>query len=255
MADEPTAEPSAREELQFDRADHSQPQHEQGTVGMRCVRCEAALTTEYYDLNGRSLCAACRDQAAADLAIRPGPLGFLKSVAGGVAGAIVGAGIYFAVLKITNYELAIIAILVGWLVGKGVHWGAGGRGGLAYQCLAVFLTYMAIVSTYIPLIITSYREQAQKEAAGADGKAAAAVKPVNAPATATPGAAANDPVSVRDALLAILFIFGFAAVVPFLAGFQNIVGILIIAIGLWQAWKINRRPQFEVLGPYDIGRS
>ena len=39
---------------------------------------------------------------------------------------------------------------------------------------------------------------------------------------------------------------------PFLAGFENIIGIIIIGIGLWEAWKLNPRMQLEITGPYRV---
>jgi hypothetical protein len=40
---------------------------------------------------------------------------------------------------------------------------------------------------------------------------------------------------------------------PFLAGAQNIMGIVIIGIGLYEAWKINKRRIVSVTGPHAIG--
>jgi hypothetical protein len=77
---------------------------------------------------------------------------FLRALAFGAIGAAVGAGIYYAILALTGYELGLVAIVVGWLVGRGVSLGANHRGGWLYQAMAVFLTYTAIVSTYVPLI-------------------------------------------------------------------------------------------------------
>ena len=44
-------------------------------------------------------------------------------------------------------------------VGKAVNWGAYGRGGWRYQTMAIALTYVAIVSSYVPLIVSRDREQ------------------------------------------------------------------------------------------------
>jgi len=44
-----------------------------------------------------------------------------------------------------------------------------------------------------------------------------------------------------------------AFLAPVLMGFDgNIIGILIIAFGLWEAWRINRKQPFEVTGPYQV---
>ncbi|MBI2300162.1 MAG: hypothetical protein HYU66_14665 [Armatimonadetes bacterium] len=40
-----------------------------------------------------------------------------------------------------------------------------------------------------------------------------------------------------------------ACVAPFLGGAANIMQWVIIGIGLYQAWHINRRPVYKVTGP------
>lgn len=39
---------------------------------------------------------------------------------------------------------------------------------------------------------------------------------------------------------------------PFLAGFQNILGLVIIAIGLYEAWKLNQRAELKIAGPFKV---
>ena len=252
MSDERSTGSPAEGALQFDRAEHTQE-----TAGLSCAMCGTPLLHQYYDANGKHLCEVCRHKVDEVLATRPGAVGFLKALIGGLGGAVVGAGVYYAVLAITNYELSIIAILVGWLVGNGVRWGAQGKGGWAYQTLAVFLTYMAIVSTYIPMIIKGIQEHSEQGTA-----AAAPADPAAKPASNGPGGAAplkaveaRPTPSVGQFLLAAVFLLGIAAAAPFLAGFENILGLVIIGIGVWQAWKINRRPTVEIFGPYEVGRS
>ena len=43
-----------------------------------------------------------------------------------------------------------------------------------------------------------------------------------------------------------------ACAAPFLAGVQNVIGIVIIGIGLYEAWKLNRRVPFEITGPHPV---
>jgi hypothetical protein len=40
---------------------------------------------------------------------------------------------------------------------------------------------------------------------------------------------------------------------PFLGGTENVIGWFIIAIGLYQAWKLTRALPIEVLGPFSLG--
>jgi hypothetical protein len=251
MSDERSTGSPAEGALQFDRAEHTQE-----AAGLSCAMCGTPLLHQYYDANGKHLCEVCRHKVEAVLAARPGAVGFFKALIGGLGGAAVGAGVYYAVLAITNYELSIIAILVGWLVGNGVRWGAQGKGGWAYQTLAVVLTYMAIVSTYIPMMIKGFEESSEKDRPAATAPAEPAAAQASAVGATSPSPAGARPArSVGRSFLGILLLLGIAAIVPFLGGFRNILGIVIIGIGVWQAWKINRRPTIEIFGPYEVGRS
>jgi hypothetical protein len=49
-----------------------------------------------------------------------------------------------------------------------------------------------------------------------------------------------------------VFVFVIAMALPFLQGFGNIIGIIIIGIGLYEAWKLNTRLRLEVTGPYQV---
>src|SRR5438045_3014309 len=100
---------SSPEGLRFD-----QPGPGAGTP--TCARCRAPITA-YYEVNGHVVCAACRaamEQAPAG----SGMSRMLRASAYGLGGAILGAGIYYAILAITGYELGLVAIAVGWLVGR-----------------------------------------------------------------------------------------------------------------------------------------
>ena len=48
-------------------------------------------------------------------------------------------------------------------------------------------------------------------------------------------------------------LFGLMLALPFLSGIENIIGIVIIAIGVYEAWKINKRP--AITGPHAVGAS
>ena len=42
---------------------------------------------------------------------------------------------------------------------------------------------------------------------------------------------------------------------PFLAGFDNVIGIVIIAFGLYQAWNLNKQQKIEMTGPFALNPS
>ncbi len=39
---------------------------------------------------------------------------------------------------------------------------------------------------------------------------------------------------------------------PFLMGADSIIGLIIIAIGLYEAWKLNKRNPIVITGPFDL---
>jgi hypothetical protein len=243
--------------LQFESADFGA-----GAAPSSCARCAGALADAYWAVNGNAVCARCRDTVAQ--AVAPGgDLGrFLRATALGALGGLGGAGVYFAVGRATGYEFSLLAILVGWLVGTGVHRGSRGRGGFAYQALAVVLTYGAIVSTYVPTLVSEIRHEIRKhEAASAAGDHA-----TDAPAEVAPEEAEVAPAATADAgeasmspilgmVLASAFLFALACAMPFFGGTSNLMGLVIIAIGLHQAWTLNRRPKLEITGPHALARA
>jgi hypothetical protein len=56
-----------------------------------------------------------------------------------------------------------------------------------------------------------------------------------------------------QALLGLVALLALAAAAPILAGFQNIVGMLIIGFALFEAWRQNQRLQLAITGPYRVG--
>jgi hypothetical protein len=235
------------DELQFDKADYTGGTGEAPTV---CFACQNALTGEFFRVNDAPFCAPCKVAAQQALGGKPGPGGFVKALAGGIAGGIAGAVVYYLVLTLSGYELGIIAIAVGFLVGKGVRWGTGGRGGALYQTLAVGLTYVAIVSTYVPVVVRSLSEtEAKPPSASAPVEGVPAAAPTPA---ATSTSAARPPVSLAGVVVAVVLLFLLTLALPFLGGFQNLLGLVIIGIGLYEAWKINKRVPLAITGPFAV---
>jgi hypothetical protein len=42
---------------------------------------------------------------------------------------------------------------------------------------------------------------------------------------------------------------------PFLSGVQNVVGLIILGIGMYEAWKLNRRLPLVITGPHALASS
>ncbi len=228
--------------LQFDQAEVK----ELGGGGVSCGFCKQPIPAEYHQVNQMAACGACRRMVEASLAQRPGAAGFLKALAAGGGAAAAGALVWFLIAKLAHMELGIIAIAVGFAVGRAVRWGTGGRGGWLYQLLAIVLTYLAIVTSYMPDLADGLARSVQEngsrvtQAAPGDG-AAPAVSQTQAPQTAGP---------IPARLWVLVFVLACAA--PFLMGASNFMGWIIIGIALYEAWKINRRAAALVTGPYAV---
>jgi hypothetical protein len=233
------------EPLQFDQAEFETRSADRPT----CTVCHQPIPEEYYEINGKVMCPRCRDGIEA--AFRGGsPLArlLLATVFGTVA-AVVGAIIYYVSVKVTNYNLALVSILVGFMVGKAVRKGTGNRGGRLYQLLAVFLTYTSIglmlASVYIPEWL---KEQAAKPkpapAAEKPAKADDKAKELDPPPAAPPKRSLL--VAAVISLVALMYIL------PILDVVSGPIAGLIYAFALWEAWKINRPIRLVFNGPFRL---
>jgi hypothetical protein len=246
---------SDEQSLQFDRAEF-----EQAPSTAQCAECRRTLTGSYFEVNGQTVCEACRYTIESRMAAGSSLGRFARATGAGFVAALLGAALYYAIRELTGYELGLIAIVVGFGVGSAVRWGSNGRGGWKYQTLAIALTYFAIAANYVPTIIAELNKMPDQTTAddASEPPAAATAQPAAAttdtapaapaPASGTVAAGAASPV------LGLVLVFALALALPFLGGFDNIIGLVIIAIGLYEAWKLNRRTEVTITGPHMIGR-
>jgi hypothetical protein len=223
---------------QIDRAEF-----ENLPAGALCAECRVPLSGYYYEANGATVCERCKCDIEARFMAGSSSGRFVRALGAGLGAAFVGSLVYFLASAVTGYEFGVIAIAVGWGVGMAVRWGTNGRGGKGYQVLAVALTYLAIVSTYIPPIVQEILEPEAVEEEAVDASAVHADLAVAEP---------EEPATMRDLFLGSVFLIALAAAAPFLAGVENIIGLVIIGIGLWEAWKLNRFQEMKVTGPHTI---
>jgi hypothetical protein len=241
MSDAPGVGGSPTNELQFDRVEYAE-------TGAACGACGQPMRGVYYEVNGLAVCQVCREQLEASLN-SGSPLGrFARATLFGALAGLVGAAIYYGVRETTNIEFGLISVVVGLMIGKAVKAGSKGRGGWMYQSLAMFLTYMAIVFTYIPLMVHAVQDRRDQKAA------AEAQPPAKAAAVEGVGDAEAKPTpSVPGLLFALVLVAGFAYAIPVLVGFQSPMSLIIVGIGLYEAWVINRRVPLLINGPFQIG--
>lgn len=175
-----------------------------------CAECRGAIVDSYYEMDEGVICASCHARLAARPAVEPTEGRFSRAVAFGAVAATVAAAIYFGLLAAVGREVSLVLILLGFAVGKAVRIGARGRGGRRLQWLAVGLTYLAIVTTYIPFVLKGST-------------------------TADFGA---------------LLLLAIAA--PVLEGIDHGLTLIMLALALGQAWRMNRRVELKMTGPFRV---
>lgn len=233
--------------LQFDRVE---PTSGAPTATVACTACGRPLPDTYYVVNGSIVCEGCRRAVEADWN-RGGSAGRLgKAIGLGVLATIACSIVWYAVLELTDSQWGILAVVVGFVVGGAVRKGSNGRGGWRYQALAIFLTYTAIVSSYIPYMIEGARARSAELAQATSDSTALAQDSTTATAKSS-----TEKIGPLGLAIGIVVAFGFLFALPFLMGIQNIIGILIIGFALYQAWKLNRRMELRVSGPHQVSTS
>jgi len=248
--------------LQFDRAEPT-PGAAGMTGTMTCKACGNRLSDTYFVVNGHIVCENCRRTVEAEWE-RGGAAGrFAKALGLGVVAMIGCAIVWYLVLTATNRQWGILAVIVGLAIGAAVRKGSNGRGGWRYQALAIFLTYTAIVSSYVPLMIDEMRNHpveltkldSSKKTLPQTIADSTVATPTAASTTTTPEPAAQS----SDAKIGPLgFVIGGVVLIavlyatPFLGGAENMLSILIIGFALYQAWKLNRRAELKVSGPHRV---
>lgn len=201
------------EQLQFTRA-----QPLDNPSARVCIVCKQSIPGEYFEANGNVLCGPCAERIRTQQSSLPAALP--KAALFGAGAAIAGSIIYAAVAIFLHLEIGIIAILIGYMVGKSIHFASGG--GRPQQILAVVLTYFSITSAFLWTLIYSVTQGGQH-------------------------------IDLSRAMIPIIELLLAA---PFLALFQGsnaisaLISLFIIFIGLRQAWRYTARPELVIAGPY-----
>jgi len=218
-----------------------------GKPAVVCEFCQTSIDTEYYHVNGTTCCGGCRRRLESTTETPRGIAPLVAAGAFGLGAGIVGAAIYYAVIAITHLEIGIVAILIGYMVGRGVRKGARGRGGLRFQILAVALTYLSVALAYTPLVIQEMRASRSKSQ-----QASASTSDARRPTGAAP-----DTRPAPNLLLALAMLLAFILALPVLSVFgslpTSLIGGVIIGFGMQQAWKMTAAPRLDFLGPYRVG--
>src|SRR5688500_2763963 len=95
--------------LQFDKAEFA------GNQTLACVSCKTPITSEYYQVNGQTVCATCRAQIDRLGTGGPNATNFLAATGAGVAAGVAGFLLYWGILQVLGWDLSLVSIAVGWL--------------------------------------------------------------------------------------------------------------------------------------------
>jgi hypothetical protein len=238
---EPVAEPAS--DIDFEHASFEQPQSQVRA----CKRCQRPITASYFAHGGAAICPTCEPEYRSEL----GSGSFATALGYGLLAAALGALLWYGVRALTGYELGLIAIVIGVAVGFAVRKGAGSNASIVYRLLALGLAYSSIVASYIPMLAADvlYAESAPAEGVPtADGS-----DTIPEPTVATEAGDGSDQPGGGAVIAAYIFATGFAFILPFLMlADGQVMGVIIIGIGLWEAWRRSAPdPEDQLTGPFE----
>ena len=218
--------------LQFRRA---QPvDTTDGPAPKNCAACKQLIEGPYFQVQNHVICPSCAAKIEAGKQTKK-PIPWVRLVIYG-AGAAVAGSILYAIPLAMGFQIGIVALAVGWMVGKAIRAGGYGIGGRPQQILAVALTYFAISMSFLPAGIFI------------GVKHAIAAKKSTAPAVAKP---VEPPISVGKTVAGLLML---AAISPFLelgsSPVGGLISLFILFIGLQRAWALTAGHEILVTGPY-----
>jgi hypothetical protein len=210
------------------------------TAQRRCTSCSQAIPGEYFHVAGAVACPGCAQARLADRQRRGGWPEFVRAALFGLGAAIAGSLLFAIVAWAVHARFGLLAIVVGVMVGKAVLMGSRGSRGRRYQVLAVLLTYGAITTSYVPEILSGLTQ--------ARSKLEAQQRTAGQPAPLRPN---HEVTAARFVLaMAVLVVLALAAPLLLLLQGSGFIGLIIIGIGLLQAWRLTRPDVVAIMGPY-----
>lgn len=267
-------------ELQFTTSESLN--ESRGSAGLSCAACNRPILDTYFAIGNQVLCAPCKTSATAP-PTGSGFVRFLKAVLFGTAAGLLGAAIWYGIRIVTHLEIGLIAVLVGFLVGKAIHIASGRRGGIGYQILAILITYCCIAANYVPDVYQALASNASEQEtadnaksnslqprgnSSSDASTESSENPLANTAEPTNTNVGENALSEKDAadseeadklplfvrlILFVLILLVIALATPVLICTQSPISILIFGFALWEAWKFSAYHPLPITGPYQAG--
>jgi hypothetical protein len=178
------------------------------------------------------------------------PIPWVRLVIYGVGAALAGC-ILYAIPLAMGFQIGIVALAVGWMVGKAIRTGGYGTGGRPQQILAVALTYFAISTSFLPAAFFIGMKRAAVKIS--DAKKVSTKPPVQSPVLDPPqgGVTPAKPPSPGEAVAGLLML---VTISPFLelgsSPVGGLISLFILFIGLQRAWALTAGHEILVTGPY-----
>ena len=226
------------EELQFEHAEPIAAQPE--ARGPQCLVCHSSAGETYYHAQGQIVCHDCADRIQSGQQAPPA-FSLLPAALYGAGAALAGCLLYAFVAIAFSLEIGILAILVGWMVGKAIRHASKGRGGRSQQILAVLLTYFSISTSYVVVMIyqvvqnpSIVQKQKTNDGTPKDGE----IK------------SAEDRPAAGALVFSLLLLAGAAPFMGLTQGISGIISLFIMFIGLQRAWRMTGRTDIVITGPY-----
>jgi hypothetical protein len=226
--------------LQFRRA---QPiVSTESPAAQSCAACKQLISGEHYQVQNHVICPSCAAKIrAGQQSQKPVPL--FRAVIYGVGAALAGCLLYAIVLAM-GVQIGIVALAVGWMVGKAIRYASYGIGGRPQQILAVALTYFAISTSFFPAALFIGAKHAVEAKSAAKKQSA---PPIVRDQVTT----ATETISSGKAIAGLLV---FMIISPFLelkgSPVGGLISLFILFIGLQRAWALTARHEIIVTGPY-----
>jgi len=133
-----------------------------------------------------------------------------RAVQLGVSAALLSAALYYFVYVVWHMNFVLIAVIAGVLVGLAVRRGAQGNRAQRYRFIALGLTYLCVVSTYLPALLEM------------------------------PGVSSPAMAALRALYLPFLM----------LISMKNPVTLILLGFGMHEAWKLSAPHLVNVDGPF-----
>ncbi len=127
-------------------------------------------------------------------------------------------------VQVSSIQMSLLTIGIGYLVARVIRQASRGFSGRKFQVLAVVLTYVAATMGYLPAILKGLQS-----------------------ATASGG-----PMSPIATVVSFVYLGGVMLAAPFLELTEAPMGVIIIGIGLYEAWRLSRSVEVVFEGPFRV---